>query len=81
MPQLQLRHAKHLHTSDRGHIFLPPSEVQNSKDLEFDERKQKAGRDHKMKDKDYRRERETDRPKDRQGQRETNRERKKDRQE
>ena len=69
MPQLRLRHAKHLHTSDRGHIFLPPSEVQNSKDLEFEERKQKAGKDQKMKNKDYRRETETDRQRDRQGER------------
>ena len=80
MPQLRPHHEKHHHTSDRGHIFLPSSEVQNSRDLEFEERKQKAGKDQKMKNKDYRRERETDRQKDRQGQRETNRDRKKDRQ-
>ena len=72
MPQLRPHHEKHHHTSDRGHIFLPSSEVQNSKDLEFEERKQKTGKDQKMKNKDYRRkkerqtDREIDREKDRQ---------------
>ena len=55
--------------------FLPPSEVQNSKDLEFEERKQKTGKDQKMKNKDYRRkkERQTDREIERDRQRQTNR--------